>query len=342
MKKSSMVFACLLLTGACSKVKELEKRTENMENSTTEMSSTTNEMKKTTSVMYEQLRLGNSAMIRLENFEHLINPNINIEYKLAAASTYYQAFEFQLMTDEELEDYPELRDMLLLDAANQYAKHICGAYKKLNVGKMSPTMKDSSHNDEMIFYALAATVHMNNHYQELVVKSDSSLTTYSMYNMIKNALTKDVNKSALKDYEKLLVNGTSKKAIIDLLKARVDFLGALALKNLTDKDEMNLSQKAKGAIFKITGGRLGGIDLPELYNESNDTTKEQTIKYLDAALSTKKFLVSIGVEKPLEKTLKSAFKHIDFDEANSHLESERKEIDVNKDKIKSLIDGLME
>ena len=126
----------------------------------------------------------------------------------------------------------------------------------------------------------------------------------------------------------------------ELMRARVDITGALALKNLTDKDEMALGQKAKGLIFKITGGKLGSIDLPETYDKSNETTKEFTETYLDAAVKAKMFLREIGVEKSLEKTLKSAYKNIDFNE-KKQTEAEKAQVDEKKDNIKKLINDLM-
>jgi hypothetical protein len=98
---------------------------------------------------------------------------------------------------------------------------------------------------------------------------------------------------------------------------------------------MTLGQKAKGLIFKITGGRLGSIDLPEVFDKSNDATKIYIEKYLDGALKAKVFLKDIGIEKKLEKTLFSAFKEINLTEKSIDSSDER------RIKIQSQIDQLL-
>lgn len=348
MKSSSVVLACLLLTVSCSKIKDLEDRTEKMEKSTTQMSTTTNDMKDTTGVMYQQLRSGDSASLRLATYTHLRKSDTGMGDKIADASIYLKAMEFQLWTDNDLYDDIYMRNALYLDAANEFTKRICDVHSKIKIKKMNPTNADkvtSRNNDEMTFYAFAVALHMNHHFQDIVVLSDSKLQSYSMNDMIKKALAKDANQKALEEHEEILVNGENREVMIDLLKARVDMLSALALKNLTRKEDMTIGQTAKAAIFKITGGRLGEIDLPEVYDISNDATKTWTQKYLDAALTTKNFLRSIGVSKPLEKTLKSAFKKIDFNEKKqSAVDSsdDHKEVDSKKEEIKVLIEGLLE
>lgn len=337
MKKSLIVLASLILSCGCSKVKELDKRTENMEKSTEKVSAVTDEMKETTTVMYQQIRSKEAEDTRDEKFAILMSEEAEIGTRITAAGVYYKSMEFQLWNDNDSFDNKDALDVLYVDAANEFTRRMCDLYPKVNVKKMSPTKNDKM---EMSFYALAAAIHMNHGFQDEVAKS-KNFETKSMYDLVKKALLKDKQNKPLKEHEEILVNGQNKEIMIELIKARVDILSALALKNLTDKRDMTLGQKAKALLFKVTGGALGSIDLPELYDVSNDTTKNYTEKYLDGAVKARDFLREIGVEKKLEKTLKSAFKNIDFNEKKLS-EEEKQKVDGRKEAIKALINTLVE
>lgn len=337
MKTSSALLACLLLTTACSKVSELDKRTENMEKSTEKVSAVTDDLKETTTIMYQQIRSKEAEDTRDEKFEILMSKEADMGTRITSAGVYFKSMEFQLWNDNDSFDNRDALDVLYLDAANEFTRRMCDLYEKINVKKMSPT---KSNEMEMSFYALAAALHMNHSFQDEVAKSKNFQAT-SMYDLIKKALLKDADRKPLKEHEEVLVNGINREIMIELIKARVDILSALALKNLTDKRDMTLGQKAKALLFKVTGGAIGSIDLPEVYDLSNDTTKNYTEKYLDGALKAKNFLKEIDVEKKLEKTIKSAFKNIDFNEKKLS-EEEKLKIDNRKEAIRSLINNLLE
>jgi hypothetical protein len=337
MKTSSVVLACLLLTTACSKVNELDKRTENMEKSTEKVSNVTDDLKETTTIMYQQIRSKEAEDTRDEKFEILMSKDAEMGTRITAAGVYFKSMEFQLWNDNDSFDNKDALDALYLDAANEFTRRMCDLYDKVNVKKMSPTKTNEM---EMSFYALAAAIHMNHTFQDEVAKS-KSFEAISMYDIIKKALLKDLNHKPLKEHEEILVNGINREIMIELIKARVDILSALALKNLTDKRDMTLGQKAKAILFKVSGGAFGNIDLPEVYDLSNDTTKNYVEKYLDGALKAKTFLKELGVEKKLEKTIKSALKNIDFNEKKLS-EEEKQKTDDRKEVIRSLINNLVD
>jgi hypothetical protein len=336
MKTSSVVLACLLLTTACSKVNELDKRTESMERSTEKVSSVTDDLKETTTVMYQQIRSKEAEDTRDEKFQILMSKEAEMGTRITAAGVFFKSLEFQLWNDNDTFDNREALNALYLDAANEFTRRMCDLYDKINVEKMSPTKNDKL---EQSFYALAAAVHMNHTFQDEVAKS-KNFETVSMYDVIKKALLKDKNHKPLREYEEILVNGINREIMIELIKARVDILSALALKNLTDKRDMTLGQKAKALLFKATGGSFGSIDLPEVYDLSNDTTKNYVEKYLDGAVKAKEFLNTLGVEKKLEKTIKSALKNIDFNEKKLS-EEEKAKTDNRKEVIRALINNLV-
>lgn len=345
MKKSSIVLACLLVTGACSKVKELDKRTESMEKSTEKVSAVTEEMKATTDVMYQQLRSGNSLITRNQEFDKLMSDeeHVLIRTRIAAACGYFKAFEYQLWSDNETFDDERAREIMYVDAVNEFTRRTGDLYTLIDTKKMSPTNQSSKHKNEQAFYAIAISLHLNHHFQDEVVRQASKLQTNSIYDMMKKALTKEKNKRLMDEHEDILLNGTNREVMIELIKARVDIMTTLALGNLTDKRDMTLGQKAKAGLWKITGGWLGKVELPEKYNEMNNSTKMWTEKYLDAALEARDFLRTIGEKKPLEKTLRAAMKEIDFDEKKlTQEEREIKKIDGKKETIRNMINQLLE
>lgn len=351
MKNSSVVLACLLLTGACSKVKELDKRTQNMESSTKAVSTTTvqmnettkqlaemtNDLKNTTETMYRQIRSKEAEATREEKFKVLMGSEEEMGSRITAAGVFFKSLEFQLFTSNGTFDNQEVKELLYVDAANEFTRKMCDLYSKIKVKKMSPTTENKM---EMSFYAVAAAMHMNHTYHDLVSKERGE-EAVSFYDLIKTALIKDQNGERLLEHEEILLNGINKEIMIELVKARVDILSALGLKNLTDKRDMTLGQKMKALVFKITGGKLGSIDLPEVYDKSNDATKLYTEKYLDGAVKAKDFLEKkINTPKQLEKTIRSAFKNIDFNE--SGMSEEEKKGDSRKETIKGLITKLLE
>jgi hypothetical protein len=336
MKTSLMILACLLFLAACSKVKELDKRTESMEKATGKMSSTTDDLKDTTTVMYRQIRSKESEATRETKFEILTKDDADMGTRVTAAGVYFRSMEFQLWNNNSTFDDKDTLDVLYIDAANEFTRRMLDLYNKVNVQSMSPTKNNKM---ESSFYALAATIHMNHSYQEERA-AQMKAEPVSMYDLVKKALLKDANHKPLKEHEEILLNGINKEIMIELIKARVDIMSALALKNLTDKRDMTLGQKAKGLLFQMSFGRLGSIDLPEVYQKSNEATNAFTERYLESATKAKKFLHEIGVEKPLERTLRSAYRNIDFNEKNSIENKEQK--DVKKELIQSMINTLLD
>lgn len=314
MKKSSFILACLLISSACSKV---EKKVQIIERSTEEVTHTQNNEieQKVTSHLYEQISQ-EAADRRDEKFQILMEEEAEMGGRLSAAIDYFSSFDFQLAVNTNK------ADSLYSRAANEFSLKVSDLFWKINPYKLNPMNEDNKL--DMSFYALAAA---------LDEKGDSP---ESFYDLIKNALLKDHQHEKLMDHEELLVSGINREIMIELIRARVDITATMALKNLTDKRDMTLGQKAKALIFKITGGRLGSIDLPETYDKSNDATKSSAHKHLEASLEARDFLKSINVSKSLEKRLSSAYSKIDFNEKNDKTQDQKKE------QIRSLIQNLLD
>lgn len=314
-------------------------------------SGNSNTLQEKTTQIKEQLVISKEADdIRNTKFDVLTSDKEKLGAKIAAAAVYFQSFEFQLWTGDD-----KTREVLFLDAANEFTKRISDIYEELNLKKMSPTNEGKKFRNDQAFYAIALTMHMNHHYQEELVDLKANAKAISFFDIMKSALKKDYNAQAMSQHEEVLVSGINKEIMIELIKARVDIYSALALKNLTDKRNVTFRQKFKAIIFKLTGGKYGSIELPEVFAKSNAPTKKQTILYLDAATKAKNFLDNIGVEKDLEESLRSAYSKIslgDSEEKDEPTEEdgeepeqmvETKEVsDADKAQIQELIHGLLE
>lgn len=329
MKSSSLLFLILALsTGACSKVKKLDdsldrlksmsEDTENMNLKTGELSENTQD----TGTMYRQLRAKEARSTRIQEIENLMKKNTLIESKITSAGVYFKAMEFQLATAEEVLHDKETMRALKDDAANDFIRVAGDLYGQIKLKNVDPTKDLEKNNQEAAFIALATSMHLNHHHQEALAEKNR-IKTVSMYDIIKNALRKDKleqdarangNRNpdiAYTTYEQILITGVRKEILVELIKARVDMLSAIALKFMTDKRDMQLSEFLKALTFKVSFGHAGAIQLPLTIAEANNATKLTVYEALDGALKAKRFLnTEMKVEKKLVKTLKSAFEHL--------------------------------
>jgi hypothetical protein len=333
-KKSSILLMSLALLVSCSKVDKMEDKTTSMEKTTKSMSTTTDRLESTTATMYQQIRSKESEATRDTKFHEVLDEHVEMGAKLTAAGVYFKSFEFQLWTSNPKFDSEAVRDLLFLDAVNEFSRRMVDLYDHVNLKKMSPIDSVKSRNENMAFYAIATTLHMNHNFQEVLLNKKET----SFYDLMKGALLKDAKGEELKDYEEVLVAGINKEIMIELIKARVDMMAALGLKNLTDKRQMSLGQKARALIFQTTGGKLGSIDLPETFDKDNNATKSAVETYLSGAMKARNFLTSIGVEKKLNKTINSALLNIDFNETDAQAEEKT---DSKKEEIKTILKSLL-
>ena len=201
---------------------------------------------------------------------------------------------------------------------------------------MSPLKDGENQSDEHAFYALAASL-----------DTKSTEAGVSFYDLIRWALRREEYKEQLRSYEAELVTGKIKQVMIDLMKARMDIMATLALRELTDEDNQTLGQKIKSVVFDVTGGVLGSIDLPETFTDANDVTKDAAITFLEKASKALRVLKDIGVEKKLQRTLRSAFSKIDLSNRSKHEQEHlhpdvEKEIDQRRGTTRQLIDELLQ
>lgn len=263
----------------------------------------------------EELLSLEARKMRDHQFELLLDDRLNLSSRILAAKTYFTSFDFQLR--HNIQDQKTL-EILYFEATNEFSHRIPEIFEAINPKKISPFK--AKNKSALSFYALAAAL-------------DESTLSVSFYDLLKKALIKEKANKGLSLHEEPLVQKDAKEISIELLKARVDILTILALENLTDKKNMTLGQKTKALLFNVTGGLLGSIDLPEIYDESNEATKNAAKDYLNQALLTKNTLAELGIKKGLHKKLRSALKKIDFKEKGHN--------DEKKAEIKNLIEKLL-
>jgi hypothetical protein len=200
------------------------------------------------------------------------------------------------------------------DAADEFQGRIYDLYLKVDLKEMSPLKTGKRNNEETAFYALAMTMDRSHHFQQELQKKYPDLSFMTFMDIVKKCLTKDKSGLPVELHEEILLSGINKEIILELYKARIDVLSALALRDLVDQRNMTIGHFSKAAIFLVTQGRLGSLEIPETYDGVNVHTKNNVIKYLDRALEAKSFLESIGINHKMEKMLRSAYNSIDFNQ----------------------------
>lgn len=331
MKHLLAVLALPLVLASCSKVEELDKRTKSMESATSSMSGTTkgmsdttDRMKEVTSEMYKQIRQKEAEDTRNKKLDILKDDSVDMGQKLTAASVMYKSFEYQLWTGKGF-DSLEFREDLMLEAMDEFYRNISDVYSNLEkktcpllckkrIDKISPLKLNN--NDTRFFYALATTMHMNNSNQTHLFKTLNiqGAEETSLYDIIKSALIKDKAGAYLTASEEVAVRGQNKEISLKLLDARVNFLTALAVKDMSTQEDMGFKDTTNALIFKITGGTIGKLTLDSVFEEVNNVTKMDINSKLVAAIKTRSVLKKLEYNFELDKSLNSIIKNLAMDQ----------------------------
>lgn len=338
MKVTNLFCFMLILSGGCSKIDGFKKDTDSMNKTTQELKSSTNSITDLAHSLFPQIRSGDTVGIRDRQWDILNNEHKKLGQKMVAGGVFFQSFEYQFWTANNINDNKTVLDYMYRDAADEFQGRMYDLYREINPRKMSPTKEGKKQNEEQAFYAMAFTMDRGHHFQKELARKNPGLKLVTFYKIIKDCLLKERNKSQLKEHEIILLSGINKEIITELLKARIDMIASLALKDLIELRDMGISQYAKAAVFKITMGRLGSIDVPETYAVSNQATKINVENYLRSAIETRNFLKLVEVDFKLEKTVRSAFKEIEFTEDSTLTKEQRDQKMLIQNLIEDLID----
>lgn len=304
MKFSLLSLVLVLMLAACSKK---------------ESSSGSSSGEKRTQQIVQEVQVKELEVIedksRDDNYSILMDSQKDLGFKITAGKDIMSIMNE--IIDRSSEDNQK-KEML----TEEFSLRMNDVYSQINFKKMDPLKVRGHH--ESSFYAMAQAL------------------DGTFYKLMKTALKKDYTGSYVMFYEENLVSQDSRQMMIDLIQARVDILSVFALQNLTDKKKMSFWQKTKSFAFTISGGLFGSIEYPETYAKANEATKNKIEDHLIKAVEAKNFLKEIGIEKKLNKKMKSAYKKIDFDEKKSDANNkDAADIDQRKEIIRSQIKSLL-
>lgn len=310
------LFVLLTLVAACSKTEQqmeaFKSNTDELRETTEDMQYTASDIKEIATSIFPQIRSGDTVRIRNEEWDILTNEDKGLGEKMVAAGIFFQALEYQFWTANNGDSKIVLQQMMR-DAADEFQGRMFDLYTKVKTKKMSPLKMGKRQNEALAFYALAFTMDRSHYFQGELALKYPKLKLITFQDMIKNALRKEKESKPVEKHEAILLSGVNKEIITELYRARVDILAGLGLRDLVDERNMTISNYSKAAVFMVTRGRWGSMDVTDTVETSNVHTKRNVIQYLKESLKAKQFLQSVGVQHKMEKHLKSAFDAIEFE-----------------------------
>ena len=285
-------------------VDDMDLRTEEMNNSMNDMMSTMDEMNQTMEKMNQTMddmsksmeemkgnisklgtdaRQGISLGIRTQAWDRLVE-SADVDAKLAAASAYHMAFEYQTWKGSGL-DSNSRRHSLFYDGLAEYYRNIYG-FADRNNWSLNVTSKKNEMN---VLFALAGTLEKVNSNQQLFLSEDENLVSF--LTLFKEAVIgyKVVNEagydiSQLPEY--LEETAEFKQLTVYMLNLRHNILSGLVVAKLSrlDKSSSRLSEIRRQ-------GRTLMTWRPRLEEYSNNPGLIKRIShYIEEANQLRKFL----------------------------------------------------
>lgn len=338
---------------------DMKDTTTKMSKTTQGMSGTTQEMKRITNNMYVSLRQQASEETRALKWKALLSKDTDKSNAIRAAKILFMSFEFQVWYGKADGHGLYERENRILAALEELFMSMSAPYEKLSkdpmigasrLSKMSPIDLDAEDkNLERFWYSLAATMHFTNDFQEETLipenkKLGIEVEETSLYDVIKSALLKEHQGRQMTEAESYVTLNTIRKMTIDLLNARISMLTALALKEITDQDDMTLKEKTRGLIYKATGGSYGSLQLDNNFVSSNTETRSVALERFDAAVKTKALLEEIGEEVSIQEDMRSVLENlqIENDALAFSAFSDREKRETDNERFRSLRLKLLE
>ncbi len=321
----------------CSKVEDLEKKTDNMEATMERMDRTMNHMDHTMTPMYLQIRQKESEDTRSKQITKLNDVQVNMGAKLTAAKKYFLAFEYQFWTNTGIDDQG-YRELMLEDALEEFYRSLVDYHAQY--APISPIhLEEDASNSTKVFYSLAATMHFNNPHQLKMIKSNPQFEKISIYDVIKKALKNYTEDKELDHAQIVVVRGQNLEMTEALINARMNFLVGLALKSLVNKKNMGWKEKLTALLYTISSGRLGSLSLASEFEQQNKVTQKDIHSKLDGALKAKKVLVANNMSVNLDASIRSILINLRKPRGEEVETSSARE---NAAKVYGLIDKLLE
>lgn len=277
------------------KTDKLTDNTGKLVDKTDNLGSDIKDMKKTTEELYDSLRQGDAANLR-KTFLDAMNVSVEIPKKLGMATKYFWSFEFQLWSNQGLDDATR-REELAASASREFLREVQEYSPEVKF--ISPTTED---NNEKNFLALATTMHMVNDKQVTRVEN-TKLEEYSIYHFFEVAL----KEKSLLDKNQISYSQLSRatteilffpERVIQLLQARANFIMAMYI-------DKGLGISTMGFIKKIgyAMGKDWTLDLKSL----NEVEVEKMREYLEGIAKTMRILNGSNIKIQLDKKIYTIF-----------------------------------
>lgn len=311
---------------------DMKKTTKEMKEITADMNNKMDETNENTGNLGAASRHGFSEDKRDKKRKVLFNPSYHQDMgnTLVDAKVFLLSFEYQIWDGIADADGIMERERLIEDAIHELHQSLSGTYEKLKtkkeylgfisgdsrMDKMTPLESTGpDFQDERTFYAIATTLHVVDLLQERAIEQNKSknlkMQEISLYDVIASALLKEKQGLYLSRAEKAVLVKDMKEMSIDLLKARMNFLAALAIKNMVDESDMSVGDKAQGLLFKLTDGSMGALRLDAKFDQVNSVTKDDILHKLKGAVKTKQLLEKVTGETPkLSSDIDSIYRNL--------------------------------
>jgi hypothetical protein len=317
---SLVVVANTVVLGAgCSALKnmdDMKNTTGQMANTTKQMAGTTQGMAKTTDEVRDgveqtltDLRQGNTLQARQDSIIQLNNAT-SMEAKIAAATAYFEAFEFQLWGVAT-----DTRDTLIslyLCAIQEFDRDVKD-YVPEDM-KVDPTSKN---NKTMNLYALSVTMHMLNGHaipQPMVVGEPK--IQVSMFDLIKNGLnlkagldSGKIQEASLEDWQREVLNN---EQLYDyIIQTRENFLPVMTLAQVS-----NIAQTGfLGIPGLLREGKMLFFDWNPSLSSMNIEQISRATSWLKEANEDRDYLNTIHVDARVDSSVKKIYEHMDLSDA---------------------------
>lgn len=279
--------------------------TEKLVDKTGNLGSDIKDMKKTTEELYDSLRQGDAANAR-NTFLDAMNAAVEMPKKLSMATEYFWAFEFQLWSNQGLDDATR-REELAASASREFLREVQEYSPEVKF--ISPTTED---NNEKNFLALATTMHMVND-KQVTRAANAKVEEYSIYHFFEVAL----KEKSMLDKNQITYSQLSRatteilffpERVIQILQARANFIMAMYI-------DKGLGISTMGFIKKIAYamGKDWTLDLKSL----NEVEVEKMREYLEGIAKTMRVLNASNIQIQLDKKVYTIFSNCKISSSKS-------------------------
>lgn len=341
--KKLLIPALLFSLVACQKVDEMHASTLEMADTTKNMSTTTNDMKTLTedlrelsAWMFNILKQGDTSRLRDEAIKDMIASE-SLSRKTLLATKYFYGFEYQVWNSPKLKNEVnnvELREKLKAGAVIEFAKTLAEFMPREQIETGLSTDPDM-----LNLYALAASMHKVNDYQQDLLRgaeAHPALSLTSMMTIIQDGLLVadkfergEISRSQLSPSQIEVLR--EEDTFIYTLKLRYKFLPIFALARLT-----NISQNQVQMV--------SGAWTPDFLIEGKMNLEEinYAIEILMGAKQTKDLLAKRGVNVSLDPVVIKMLANMDRGSISGENQARNSQINRSISSFYRSLDNLLQ